>query len=112
MSPTSSPADPADLLARGLEAGGIHRRRHIRLMEQDLAAIDLQLLGQQAQDGQRRDALAAAAFAHQGKNLAGLQGEAHPLDDRDPRPVEVERHSQVPDLEQRVAGHGSSRHLV
>ena len=62
-------------------AGPVVELEQVRAVEDGLAA-DPQagLLGQQAHDRQRGDALAAAGLADQADHLAGVDREGHPVD--------------------------------
>ena len=55
---------------------GFGQAQHVEVAELDAAVGDAAVLGQQAQQRQRRHALAAAGFAHQREGLATLDGQA------------------------------------
>ncbi len=63
-------------------------------------------LGQQPHQRQRRQALAAARFAHQPQHLAALQREAHAVDRLHHAAAQEEMGVQVADFEDRIAGKG------
>src|SRR5215831_5698583 len=100
-------ADLAHLRGRALE--------DILAVEQHLALDGASAaLGQQAHQGERRHALAAARLAHQAQHLAAAQREAHAVDRLDHAAPQEEVGVQVADLEDRRLAHscrslGSSR---
>ena len=76
-------------------------------LEADFAAHGAgQLLGQQAQDRQRSDALAAAGFADDTQRLSRHDRKRHAVDGAGDAILSEEVRPQVTDFEQRI-GHGS-----
>src|SRR4051812_45380824 len=62
-------------------------------------------MAQQADQGERRNALAAAGFADQAKSLTAIDAERHVLERRDPTGSDIEIDAQVLDFDQGRARH-------
>src|SRR4051812_10172746 len=62
-------------------------------------------MAQQADQGERRNALAAAGFADQAKSLTAIDAERHVLDGRNPPRCDMEIDAQVLDFDQRRGRH-------
>ena len=106
------PADRHQRVERGGRFLEDHRhhvtadRRHPGLVEpRDVASLELDRAGapvrdrrQQAHDGARRQALAAAALAHQCQRLAATDRKAQPIDDR----RIPDRDAEILDAQQRI----------
>ena len=115
--------DHGDFVAAQL-ADGIAPRRQLRdirglvaagCSKQDASPGDLELAGQQAQDGCGGDALAAAALAYQGQRLAGREGKADRSDDVDHPLIRGKGDLQIADFQQvfhRHFGRHFGRHFA
>ena len=96
--------DHRDPVAAHLPQPRRRRPDHLLAVEADAALRRVRggRVGEQLQDGQRRDRLARAAFADQGQRLAAVQCERDTLDglDRVGAAPAAERDAQVVDFEQ------------
>ena len=73
--------DQADLRAADAVQPALRPARNVGAVEQDLAAFDAPVIGEQADDRLRRGGLAGAGFAHQRHHLARLDRERHLMHD-------------------------------
>jgi hypothetical protein len=76
--------DHRDVVAADALHLGLAELEQVAALEADLPADDAaRRVGDQAQDRQRRHALATARFAHHPQRLAAFQGVGHPVDGTD-----------------------------
>ena len=102
--------DHGDLVAADAAHGGLVEGDEVDAVEPDGAADDAAgRIGDQAHQGERGDALAAAGFADDGQRLAALEREGHAVDGLDEAGARVEVGLQVVDLEHALGGRGRPR---
>ena len=84
--------------AHGAHAG-FGQREHVIAFKAHLALRDATVLGQEAHEGQRGHALAAARFADEREGLAAANGQREAVERLDQALVGVERHLEVVNLQ-------------
>jgi len=98
--------DHRDVVAADLLHLGLAELEQVPALEADRTADDAaRRLGDQAQDGERRHALAATRFAHHAQRLAALQLVGHAIDGAHRADRGEEMSFQILDLQNRLRRH-------
>ena len=92
--------DHADVAAAEAVQGGLAQTGEVRAVEQDSAAADAGAGGKEGHDGQRREALAGAAFADEADDLAWGDAEVYAADHVRPGASCAEGDVEAVDLEE------------